>query len=128
MDVATHQANLAKTQKLADAPDELEQLVLPVEQFQGEEAPPYPDVLIEGLLRKQEMIIMGGEAKNYKSWARADMLYCIGNGFNWLGFPCHQGVELDLDFVCFSPDVCNGFSAEQHDRCRCHFKGFVIVG
>ena len=123
MDVAAHQANLAKTQKLADAPDEKDQLVLPVEQFQGEEAPPYPDVLIEGLLRKGEMIIMGGEAKNYKSWARADMLYCIGNGFDWLGFPCHQGQVFHLDFECFKADVWQRFNAVHQSYCQDGFKG-----
>jgi hypothetical protein len=56
-----------------------------------------PPTLIEGLLRAQEILLMGGQAKRWKSWARLDLLYCVANGMPWFGFPTAQARVLHVD-------------------------------
>jgi hypothetical protein len=58
-----------------------------------------PSTVIEGLLRKEEILLMGGQAKRWKSWARLDLLYCIANGMPWFGFHSEPGrvVHVDLE-------------------------------
>jgi hypothetical protein len=65
----------------------------------------YAPVVIEGLLRQGEIMLMGGEAKRWKSWARLDMLYCIANGFDWLGFKCHKALVAHYDLELTAPDL-----------------------
>jgi hypothetical protein len=120
--VKAHRAILAQAQKLLEVSDEPAPLPLPIEHFDAK-APAYPPVLIDGLLRQQELFLMGGEAKHYKSWARIDMLYCIGNGFDWLGFKCHQGCVFHLDFECFKADVWHRFNQVHQSYCAAGFKG-----
>jgi len=78
----------------------------------------YPPVIVEGLFRQSEIILMGGQAKRWKSWARADMLYCIANGFKWLNFPCHQGTVIHLDLELLEADLRWRF--EQIHSSYCH--------
>jgi hypothetical protein len=56
-----------------------------------------PPTIIEGLLRQEEILLMGGQAKRWKSWARLDLLYCVSNGMPWFGFPTHQVSVLHID-------------------------------
>jgi hypothetical protein len=56
-----------------------------------------PPVMIEGLLRQQEILLMGGQAKRWKSWARLDLLYCVSNGMPWFGFETVQARVLHAD-------------------------------
>jgi hypothetical protein len=122
MDVAAHKAIMAKTQKLLPSNEPEEPLLLPIENFLGE-VPSYPAVLIEGLLRSKELILMGGEAKEYKSWARIDMLYCITNGLPWLGFATVTGRVFHLDFECFKADLWQRFNLVHQSYCQDGCKG-----
>jgi len=65
----------------------------------------YPPVVIEGLLRQGEILLAGGPPKRWKSWARLDMLYCIANGLDWLGFKCHKGLVVHVDLELFEADI-----------------------
>jgi hypothetical protein len=56
-----------------------------------------PPTMIEGLLRQEEILLMGGQAKRWKSWARLDLLYCVANGMPWFGFPTAQARVLHID-------------------------------
>lgn len=75
--------------------------------------PTYPPTVIDGLLRQTEIILMGGQAKRWKSWARADLLYCIANGFKWLKFPCIQGLIVHFDFELLEADLRQRFELIQ---------------
>lgn len=97
-------------------------LPLPVKEFKGE-PPSYPPVVIEGLLRQTEILLMGGQAKKYKSWARADMLYCVGNGFKWLNFPTHQGMVIHLDLELLEADLRWRFDQIHQSYCQEGLKG-----
>jgi AAA domain len=69
--------------------------ILPADQLPSEK----PPVVIEGLLRQEEILLMGGQAKRWKSWGRLDMLYCVANGMPWLGFETvkHPVIHVDLE-------------------------------
>ena len=69
----------------------------------------YPPPVIHGLLRQMEILLMGGQAKRWKSWARMDMLYCVANGFKWLGFQCVQGPVLHFDLELLEADIRHRF-------------------
>ena len=66
---------------------------------------------------------MGGQAKRWKSWARADMLYCIGNGFKWLKFPTHQGMVIHFDLELLEADLRWRFEQIHTSYCQEGFKG-----
>ena len=83
----------------------------------------YPPVIIEGLFRQTEIILMGGQAKRWKSWARADMLYCIANGFKWLKFPCHQGLVIHFDLELLEADLRWRFEQIHQSYCQEGLKG-----
>lgn len=87
------------------------------------DAPQYPPVVIEGLLRESEIILMGGQAKRWKSWARADMLYCIGNGFKWLNFPTVQGLVIHFDLELLEADLRWRFDQIHQSYCKEGFNG-----
>lgn len=69
----------------------------------------YPPAIIEGLLRQTEILLMGGQAKRWKSWARLDMLYCVANGFRWLRFPCCQAKVIHFDLELLEADLRHRF-------------------
>lgn len=104
------------------APETPKLLPLSVKEFSGE-PPKYPPVVIEGLLRQKEMLLMGGQAKKWKSWARADMLYCIGNGFRWLKFPTHQGMVVHFDLELLEADLRWRFEQIHQSYSQEGFKG-----
>jgi AAA domain len=56
-----------------------------------------PPIVIERLLRQQELLLMGGQAKRWKSWARLDLLYCVANGMPWFGFQTVKGPVIHVD-------------------------------
>jgi hypothetical protein len=68
-----------------------------------------PSVLIDRLLRKEEILLMGGQAKRWKSWARLDLLYCVANGMPWLSFDTIQAKALHLDLELHAASVRNRF-------------------
>lgn len=79
---------------------------------------PYPDVVIEGLLRKKEILLMGGSSKAWKSWARMDLLYCASNGFDWFGFKTHKGLVLHIDLELLSADIFWRFNQIHQNYCE----------
>jgi hypothetical protein len=64
-----------------------------------------PPVLIDRLLRKEEILLMGGQAKRWKSWARLDLLYCVANGMPWLEFDTVRAKALHLDLELHAASV-----------------------
>jgi hypothetical protein len=64
-----------------------------------------PPIVIEGLLRQQEILLMGGQAKRWKSWARLDLLYCVSNGMPWFGFQTVQSRVLHVDLELFGASL-----------------------
>jgi hypothetical protein len=64
-----------------------------------------PPMVIEGLLRNYEIILIGGHSKSWKSWALLDLLYCIANGFPWLGFPTVKGLVVHFDLELLPADL-----------------------
>ena len=64
-----------------------------------------PPIVIEGLLRQQEILLMGGQAKRWKSWARLDLLYCVSNGLPWFGFATVQARVLHVDLELFGASL-----------------------
>ena len=72
--------------------------IKPVAQVDGQ-APP---VIIDGLWRREEVLLLGGHAKSWKSWAQMDLMFCISNHLGWLVWPKTYGgkvlqVQVDLD-------------------------------
>jgi hypothetical protein len=65
-----------------DAPPKLLlcESITPLSQMNGH-APP---VIIEGLWRQQEVLLLGGHSKSWKSWALMDLMFCIANSMPWL--------------------------------------------
>lgn len=80
-------------------------------------------IVIEGLLRRGDLLLVGGKSKRWKSWARMDLLYCIANGFEWLGFKCHQGLVIHFDLELHASDVRARFEAIHQSYCQNGFKG-----
>jgi hypothetical protein len=64
-----------------------------------------PPIVIDGLLRQQEILLMGGQAKRWKSWARLDLLYCVANGMPWFGFQTVQSRVLHIDLELFGASL-----------------------
>ena len=80
-------------------------------------------IVIEGLLRQSDLLLVGGKSKRWKSWARMDLLYCMANGFDWLGFKCHKGLVVHFDLELHEQDVKNRFDQIHQSYCKEGFKG-----
>lgn len=62
-----------------------------------------PPVIIEGLWRIEEVLLLGGHSKSWKSFAQMDLMYCIANSFAWLAWPpAYGGRVLHIDLELFS--------------------------
>jgi RecA-family ATPase len=71
-----------------------------------------PPLIIEGLWRQQEVLLLGGHAKSWKSWALMDLMFCIANGFGWLIWPdAKAGRVLVLDMELFPGEIRNRFES-----------------
>lgn len=44
------------------------------------------EIIADGLWAKGEVLLLGGHAKSWKSWAQMDLNYCIANGLGWLAW------------------------------------------
>lgn len=64
-----------------------------------------PAELIQGLLRKTEMMLLAAKAKKRKSWVLMDLLFCVANGLPWLGFKTFQASVLHVDMELLEPDM-----------------------
>jgi hypothetical protein len=63
-------------------------------------------IIIENLWRQQEILLLGGHAKSWKSWAQMDLMFCIANGFGWLAWPnVTQGLVLHIDLELFDFEI-----------------------
>lgn len=66
-----------------------------------EDLPPLAPPLIEGVLRQGHKMLMAGPSKAGKSFALIELSIAIGEGKQWLGWPCTKGkvlyVNLELD-------------------------------
>src|ERR1700738_3783817 len=77
-----------------------------------------PPVVVEGLLRQLEIILIGGHSKSWKSWALLDLLFCVANGFPWLGLDTIQGDVIHFDLELLGPDIRRRFEAirDSHEK------------
>jgi len=82
-----------------------------------------PPAVIEGLLRKNEIILIGGHSKSWKSWALLDLLYCVANGFPWLGFSTVQGSVVHFDLELLGADLRRRFELIKESYAQEGLKG-----
>src|SRR5215475_12586463 len=63
------------------------------------------EIILGNLWRRQEVLLLGGHAKSWKSWAQMDLMFCIANGFGWLvwspGNSGGQVLHIDLELFDF---------------------------
>ncbi|MEP2774418.1 MAG: AAA family ATPase [Luteolibacter sp.] len=62
------------------------------------EREPMPDELVEGILHRGLKMMLGGGSKSFKTWVLMDLAIAVAGGGNWLGFPCHRGRVLYMNF------------------------------
>jgi hypothetical protein len=72
-----------------------------------------PSVIIPGVVRQGEIILIGGHSKSWKSWALLDLLYCVANGMPWFSFPAVIGSVLHIDLELADWDIRHRFTAIQ---------------
>jgi hypothetical protein len=76
--------------------------IKPVEKV--DEQPPL--VIIDGLWRREEVLLLGGHAKSWKSWAQMDLMFCIANNLGWLVWPkTNGGKVLHIDCELFATEI-----------------------
>jgi hypothetical protein len=86
-----------------------------------------PPTIIEGLVRKSEILLVGGHSKSWKSWAMLDLLFCIANGFPWLCFQTTKGLILHIDLELLSADVKRRFRLIQESYGKGSFENLRLV-
>src|SRR5215472_4202023 len=65
-----------------------------------------PPIIVGNLWRQQEVLLLGGHSKSWKSWAQMDLMFCIANGFGWLTWPdITQGPILHIDLELFDFEI-----------------------
>lgn len=52
---------------------------------------PTPPAIVDGLLRKGEISVLGGASKSFKSWAALDLALAVACGRPWMGRESSQG-------------------------------------
>jgi AAA domain-containing protein len=103
-------------------PNETHELVLP-KKTTDSLSNTYTEVIIEGLLRKTELLLLGGSAKKMKSWAMLDLIYCIINGFSWLKFPCHKGIVIHFDLELHEASLRERLELINSSYCQAGYRG-----
>jgi hypothetical protein len=65
---------------------------------------PTPHPVVDGIIRRGELGVIGGASKSFKSWAALDLALAVACGRTWLGRPCTKGsvlfVNLELPEWC----------------------------
>jgi len=65
-----------------------------------------PPVIVKNLWRQQEVLLLGGHSKSWKSWAQMDLMFCISNGLGWLTWPqITKGPVLHIDLELFDFEI-----------------------
>ena len=82
-----------------------------------------PPTIIEGLLRQEEIILIGGHSKSWKSWALLDLLFCTANGFPWLRFPTVKGLVVHFDLELLGADLRRRFELIRESYAKEGLKG-----
>src|SRR5215469_3546749 len=64
------------------------------------------EIILDQLWRRQEVLLIGGHSKSWKSWGLMDLMYCVASALDWLvwtgtGF----GKVLHIDFELFKYDI-----------------------
>jgi hypothetical protein len=76
--------------------------IKPVDKVDGQP----PSVIIDGLWRREEVLLLGGHAKSWKSWAQMDLMFCISNHLGWLVWPkTFGGKVLHIDMELFATEI-----------------------
>jgi len=89
--------------------------IKPLNQMNGE-APP---VILDGLWRQEEVLLLGGHSKSWKSWAQMDLMFAIANNFGWLVWPrVNGGRVLHIDLELFPHEIRHRYDliAESYQR------------
>lgn len=63
-----------------------------------DDPPKVNEPLIEGLLRKKHKMLISAASKAGKSFSLIELSLCLSEGLPWLGFECHKGKVLHIDF------------------------------
>jgi RecA-family ATPase len=95
-------AKRAKQQRETDEPEEEDFSWLKVEGV--EELPDVePEIIINGLLHVGEKLGISAKSKSFKTWLLLHLAYCVGNGFDFLGFKTQQAkvIVFDLELSRF---------------------------
>jgi hypothetical protein len=65
-----------------------------------------PSIIIDGLWRREEVLLLGGHAKSWKSWAQMDLMFSIANHLGWLVWPkSYGGKVLHIDMELFATEI-----------------------
>jgi hypothetical protein len=76
--------------------------IKPVDQLDEEP----PSIIIDGLWRREEVLLLGGHSKSWKSWAQMDLMFCISNHLGWLVWPnTNGGKVLHIDLELFATEI-----------------------
>jgi len=86
-----------------------------------------PPIVIHGLLRQLEIILLGGHSKSWKSWALLDLLFCVANGFPWLGFETVQGTVVHFDLELLGAEIRRRFLLIKDSYGKGSFDNLKIV-
>ena len=64
------------------------------------------EIILEALWRRQEVLLIGGHSKSWKSWGLMDLMYCVASALDWLVWPgTGFGKVLHIDCELFKSDI-----------------------
>lgn len=96
---------------------------------------PLREALIEGVLRRRDMMVLSGPSKSHKSWSMLCMAVCIAAGLRFLGHPTVKSKVLYVNCEIHSSDfdqrlrvVCEALGVDpaeiQDNLAVLHLRGF----
>jgi len=66
--------------------------------------------IVRNLWREEEVLLLGGHSKSWKSWALMDLMFCIANGLGWLIWSeVVPGPVLHIDLELFASEIRNRY-------------------
>lgn len=86
----------------------------------GENKPPRPPELVEGVLHQGSKLIVGGTSKGRKTYSLLDLAISVATGTPWWGFECQQGPVCYINF-----EIQESFFAERVETI-CKAKGVTL--
>jgi RecA-family ATPase len=84
---------------------------------------PKPEVLIDGLLHRGEVLMLCGGAKTDKSWTLAELEIAMATGGTWLGLKCQKG-----KVVCVDGELSEYFFRDRRQKIAQHTQAVIDPG